>query len=432
MSVHIALTFTPAFYFYPDANRLGLFAALPWPHESGAPNSLQQRDEQELGSSLSSRTRTKIVLVTANGTWNIAHFRTSLIKALQDAGFRVICAAPEDGHSAQLVNLGCRFEPLSMDTMGTSPVEDMKLFLRYLGLFRRIRPDVVLSFTVKPNVYGSIAASMLGIPVINNVTGLGTAFIENNWLTFVVTRLYKIAFRKSSRVFVQNRDDERLLIELGVVRRDTIEVLPGSGIDLSKFTPVQCASRGEESHFLLIGRLLWDKGVREFADAARILKNEYPRASFRLLGPVDVENRSSIPRSEIEKWVAEGIVDYLGPTNDVRPFIADADCVVLPSHREGTPRTLLEAAAMARPLIATDVPGCREPVHDGENGLLCRVRSADDLARAMRDFLKLGVPARVAMGQASRRIAEERYDERIVITAYLQAVHASLAGVANI
>lgn len=367
------------------------------------------------------------VLISINTSWNILNFRAPLIRALQEAGYRVVSAAPDDAYTPRLRALTDRHISLPMRNAGTSPLQDTRLILRYLRILKETKPDVLLAYTVKPNVYGSIAAGLLGIPVINNVSGLGTAFIRNTWLTRIVKILYRLAFRYSHRVFFQNPEDRDLFLDMKLVRAVQTEVLPGSGVDLQHFRPAPLPEHAPESPaFVLIARMLWDKGVGEYVTAARLVKQRHPKARFRLLGPVAVENQTAIARHVLEGWVAEGVVEYLGETDDVREAIAGHDAIVLPSYREGMSRVLLEGAAMARPLIATDVPGCNHVIDDGVNGLLCRVRDAEDLARAICDFIALSQEAHAAMGAASRAKAESTFDERIVIDRYLHAIREVL------
>ena len=346
-----------------------------------------------------------------------------------DAGFEVVTVAPPDGYETKLEAMGCRFVPMPMDNSGTNPLRDGLLFLRYLALLRRERPDVFLGYTIKPNVYGSLACQHLGIPVINNVSGLGTAFIRDTWLTRWVKRLYRRAFRDSSTVFFQNQDDQALFVDGALVRQDQTRLIPGSGINLERFRPrpkPDDERTDGQTVFLLIARLLWDKGVGEFVEAAKIVRARYPHARFQLLGFLGVGNRTAVPRESVDQWVADGIIEYLGETDDVRPFIAGADCVVLPSYREGAPRSLLEAAAMGRPIVATDVPGCRQIVDDTVNGYLCTVRDAEDLAQKLLRFASLSPMERQRMGEAGRLKAEQEFDEQLVIRAYLDALSQHL------
>jgi glycosyltransferase involved in cell wall biosynthesis len=238
-----------------------------------------------------------------------------------------------------------------------------------------------------------------------------------------VSLLYRVALRRSVRVFFQNPEDLAQFVEGGMVRADQARLIPGSGIDLDRFRPVLASARsGRPFRFLFVGRLLRDKGLVEYAEAARLLRPRWPNVEFAILGFADTDNRTAVPISEVERWQAEGIVTYFGETDDVRPFLAECECVVLPSYREGLPRSLLEAAAMARPMIATDVPGCHDIVRDGDNGLLCEVRSPPALARAMETMLELDPADRKAMGLRARDRVEKEFDEALVVGAYLEAL----------
>jgi glycosyltransferase involved in cell wall biosynthesis len=368
------------------------------------------------------------IAISANTSWNIVNFRAGLIGALIAEGYDVVAIAPPDRHVSRLEAMGCRFVPLPMDNKGTSPAKDATLFLRYLSILRRERPVAYLGYTIKPNVYGSLAARRLGSPVINNVSGLGTAFIRKTWITKIVKRLYRTAFANSHCVFFQNSDDRELFVSAGLVAVEQTRLVPGSGVDLSRFIPVHAASDANVNgcQFLLIARLVFDKGIREYVEAARIVRAVRPNASFNLLGFLDVENRTAVTRADIDRWVADSVIDYLGHADDVRPHIVAADCIVLPSYREGTPRTLLEAAAMGKPIVATDVPGCREVLDHKETGLLCDARDANDLAQKMIEIIDMGADRRRAMGLAGRAKMERQFDERLVIDAYINVLRSIL------
>ena len=369
------------------------------------------------------------VVISINASWNIVNFRRGLIAALQERGFRVVALAPIDDYSARLADLGVDHHAIEMDKQGVSPIRDFKLLLDYRRALRRIRPDIFLGYTAKPNVYGSLAAHSLGIPVINNVSGLGTAFIKQGLLTKIVSMLYRWAFRRSSTVFFQNHEDKDLFVQAKLVRPEQAKLLPGSGVDVQRFRPAETRATHQDAFtFLLVARLLWDKGVGEYVEAARQVRAQDPDTRFQLLGFLDVANRTAVGRSHVDGWVAEGLIDYLGHSDDVRPFVGAADCIVLPSYREGLPRVLLEGAAMAKPLVATDVPGCRQVVEDGRNGFLCAVRDPRSLADAMLRMIGSGDAQRQAMGVAGRHLIETEYDERIAIDRYLAAIEDALSG----
>ena len=365
------------------------------------------------------------ILISVNTAWNLVNFRAGLICALVAHGHEVIAAAPDDVYAPRLAALGCRFLPLPMHNGGTHPGRDALLFWRYLRLLARERPDVFLGYTVKPNVYGSLAARLLGIPVINNIAGLGAVFIKAGWLVRLVRWLYRVALARSTKVFFQNGDDRQLFVADGLVRSEVTDLLPGSGIDLQRFARVALSIHKPEVigfRFLLIARMLWDKGVGEYVEAARLIRVRWPQVECCLLGFVDVQNPSAVSVEQMDAWVSQGHVKYLGVSDDVRPEIAAADCIVLPSYREGTPRTLLEAAAMGRPIITTDAVGCREVVDDGQNGYLCKVRDAADLADKMERMLQLTSEQRQQMSSYGRLKMEREFDEQIVIQKYLHAI----------
>lgn len=364
------------------------------------------------------------ILMTVNAAWNIWNFRRPLVEALSGDGHRITVLAPPDDAVPDLVRLGCRVRPLEMSVKGLNPIEDLKLQLRFGQIFREELPDAVLSYTIKNNIFGARAAKSANVPFVPNVTGLGTAFLSGKLLQTVTEQLYRRSFAALPVVFFQNEDDRDLFLGRRLVGADQARLLPGSGIDLQRFTPAPMPAPEDPPVFLMIARLLRDKGVLEFVDAARMVKARHPRARFQLLGAVGSENRSAIDRPMVDAWVAEGLVEYLGTTADVRPEIAAASCVVLPSYREGAPRTLIEASAMARPLIATDVPGCRAVVDRDVSGFLCEVRSAESLATAMERFLDLSPEAQQAMGAAGRAKMEREFDQALVVDAYRAALDA--------
>lgn len=440
------------------------------------------------------------VIIALNTAWNLVNFRAGLIRALVAEGHEVVAVAPNDEYAPRLAELGCRFVALPMDNKGTHPGRDLLLWFRFLNLLRRERPDVFLGYTIKPNVYGSLAAHVSGIPVVNNIAGLGAVFIRDNWLTRLVRLLYKTALSRSHHVFFQNDEDCRMFVESGLVAADKVSRLPGSGVDLVQFSPADTlpmilsticeqapspasggrsqsltipdiptsycytqvhgaqfgrttdagghspnppdgtashstrpsnvngqvaghpASGRGEFRFLLVARLLWDKGVGEFVEAARMVHRQYPTAKFQLLGFLDVKNPTAVSSVQMDDWVEEGVVEYLGVADDVKPYLAAADCVVLPSYREGVPRSLLEAAAMGRPIVTTDAVGCRDAVDDGVNGLLCRVGDAGDLADKLLRMIEMFPEERALMGLEGRKKMEREFDEKIVIRRYLEII----------
>ena len=363
------------------------------------------------------------VAIVINTSWNIWNFRASLVRALQAAGHEVLAIAPPDDYSQRLeTELGCRFVPILMENKGTNPLQDAALTRRFYQIYRREKPDVVLHYTIKPNIYGSIAARLAGVPSINNVSGLGTVFIIKNFVSKVALGLYRVAFRFPHRVFFQNADDRQLFLDHGLVRQEITGLLPGSGVDTNRFRPAAQFVRQTPFVFLMVARVLYEKGVVEYFEAAKAIRAAVPGTRIQLLGGLDEAGGVGVPRATFEEWLKSGDIEYLGRSDDVATHLHRADCVVLPSYREGTPKTLLEAAAVGKPLVTTDVPGCRETVVDGLNGYLCQVRSGDDLAAKMLQVVRLSAGDLQRVGQARRQLAETKFDEKLVLDKYLAAL----------
>ncbi|MBY6192898.1 glycosyltransferase family 4 protein [Marinobacter hydrocarbonoclasticus] len=358
----------------------------------------------------------KTFLLIASFPDSLIKFRGPLLRALVAKGLDVHVAAPDLADvpdiRTELEALGITLHEIGLKRTGTNPVADLATVAELWRLMRRIRADYVLGYTIKPVIYGSLAAWLAGLPNrFALVTGLGYAFTgeasgKRGLLRKLIQRLYRFGLSKSRKVFFQNPDDEALFRQLKLLPADIPScVVNGSGVDVADYA---LAPLLEKPSFLLIARLLGDKGVREYAQAARKVKTQYPDAVFRLVGWID-DNPDAISQQELDEWVNTGIVEFLGKLADVRPAIADCNVYVLPSYREGTPRTVLEAMAMGRPVITTDAPGCRETVTDGDNGFLVPLKAVDELAAAMIRFIEN--PKLVGkMGQRSRQVAEQKYD----------------------
>jgi glycosyltransferase involved in cell wall biosynthesis len=371
------------------------------------------------------------IAVVANTAWYLVNFRMNLIHTLQEVGHEVVAIAPPDDVQAErLQAAGVAFLPVSISGSGTHPLRELQSVWGLRRAFKGLGIQAVLSYTPKGNLYSALAALSLGLPFVPNVSGLGRSFIRKNWVTLVVKLLYRLTLGKAQKVFFQNLDDMAIFVKAGLVPAHRCERLPGSGVDLSKFTLAPWPERASNAPvFLLVARLLWDKGVGEFVAAARQVRQRYPHTQFQLLGFLDVDNPSAVSREYVQAWEAEGVLTYLGPTDDVRPFLAAADCVVLPSYREGVPRTLLEAAAMGRPVITTDAPGCRDTVVHGLTGLMCRVADADDLAAQMLNWLAMPVTERQKMGLEGHARVKDEFDERLVLQEYVRVVQELSVGV---
>ncbi len=372
----------------------------------------------------------KTIGIVINTSWHIYNFRTGLITELQKMGYKVVAIAPKDIYSQKLIDTDMDYFDIKMNNMGTNPIDDAKLIYSYYKLYKKIKPDILLHYTIKPNIYGSIAAKMLNIPVISSITGLGTVFLHDKLSSKVAKLLYKVTLKIPEKVFFENESDKNIFLKQGFVKHEKIVLIPGAGINTNAFMPMkQVKSCEKNKHkFLFIARLVKDKGLIEYIDAIRLLRAKYSNVEFAILGPFYHENPTAITKSEMNKWIEEGIVDYLGESDDVKSIIAQYDCVVLPSYREGLSRVLLEAASMGKPIVTTNVPGCKEVVLDGVNGFLCEKEDAHDLADKMEQMIMLDYDERIQMGKRGRERVVEVFDEKIVNAKYIFAIQETLAG----
>ncbi len=362
----------------------------------------------------------KKIVISVNDSWYAYNMRFNLALAFKKEGYEVVFVSPYDEYSKK-IQQELQYVDMPLDVQGTNPIEDIKTIYRYYKLYQDIKPDIILHYTIKPNIYGTFAASMLSIPSINNIAGLGTLFIKQNLTTKIAKWLYRFSQKRATKVFFQNSDDYRMFIDEKIVEQYKCDVLPGSGVDIEKFKPIKKLDDGVFK-FLIVSRMLWAKGIGEYIEAAKIIKKSYKSVEFQLLGHLDVASPTAISKEQMKRWVDDDIVSYLGSSDDVRVEIAKVDCVVLPSYREGTPRSLLESASMAKPIITTDSIGCRDVIDDGISGYLCEVRSAKDLADKMKMMMNLSEEKREMMGRAGRKKIVKDFDEKIVIDKYLESI----------
>jgi glycosyltransferase involved in cell wall biosynthesis len=368
------------------------------------------------------------ILLVANTAWNLWNFRRSLIELLVKEGYTVVCAAPEDGYEAKLRTIkDVAFIPLHHLTRKSLSVwNNLRCFVELTSLMRTVRPDLALCYTVKPNIFGSFAARIFRVPVIACVEGQGYAATASTAFRFLIYLLYITAFRFVRRVVFLNYDDRREFLQHKAVSPEKTVVIMGAGIDTNYFQPV-ASYKSASCIFLFVGRLLSDKGIREFVQAAGIIKQKSPDARFQILGSTDDGNPSSISNAELQQWIESQHVEYLGYADDVRPFIGLSSAVVLPSYYpEGMPRVLLEGMAMGKPIITTDSVGCRDTVEDGINGFIVPSENAGALAEAMLQFLQLSRTEQVAMSRYSRYKAVKKFSNDRVLPQYVRLIRAVL------
>ncbi len=363
----------------------------------------------------------KIVLV-CNTSWGMMMFRSGLMKRLVKEGYHVSVLAPLDDHSSEIEDIGCHYVNVPMDNKGANIFKDLLLLRRLYKHYKRIQPDLIFHYTIKPNVFGTLAAHYANSNSIAVVTGLGYTFINHGLTSKIAKILYKISLRHAQRVWFINHEDRKKFIKERIIPRDLMEILPGEGVDMQMYAPRKKTIQDEKFRFVLIARLLWDKGVGELVKASEVVKEIHPNVEVQLVGFVDAKNPQAISKEQVEYWESKGWIKYMGSTTDVRDFIAEADCIVLPSYREGISKILMESASMERPIIASNVPGCRDIVEHGNSGYLCEVMDSYDLAQNMLKMVNLSQTQRDKMGKVAREHISRDFDEDIVLQKYLHTI----------
>lgn len=358
-------------------------------------------------------TGSKRIAIVANTTWNIYNFRLNVVKSLINDGHQVFVIAPVDEYISykeqfpNVVHIPLRV----LDRDGKNPFKDLLLIEEFRRKYKRLKLDVVIHYTHKPNIYGTLASKILGIPCVSVVTGLGYTFINKGLVNSVTKLLYRISSSFHKKMIFENEDDLKYFKELGIVRNGEGVALKGCGVDLDYFQPSDNGLYPGKIIFTFIGRLLKDKGIREFVKAAESIKKNNKNIAFWVIGELDEGNPSTIDSDTLAQWVNEDIIDYHGFVKDVRPLVRKSNCVVLPSYREGMPRIVLEAQAMGKPVITTDVPGCRESIDDKKSGFLVKVKDSKSLEKAMKSFLELSKQEQKAMGDLGRIKAINEFDD---------------------
>lgn len=342
------------------------------------------------------------ISITANTSWYLFNFRKNTILALIKAGHEVIAISPDTDYKSKIENLGCKFAQIRMQRKGKNPLFDLMTVFDFYTVFKKENVELTLNFTPKNNIYASLAARIMRIKVINNIAGLGVVFIEKTFISRLVSTLYKFSQKKVDFIFFQNNEDKDIFIKKGIVSSKKCARLPGSGVDLSRFE-YSVVTEKDKIRFLLVARLIAEKGIYIYAEAASILRKKYPNLEFCLLGQLDKNSLSAVKPVEINEWHDKKIINYLGFTDSVEKEMMLADCIVLPSYyREGVPKSLLEGAAIGRPIITTRNVGCKEVVEDGINGFLCEPKSRMSLIESLEKFINLPHKDKIAMGVNSR------------------------------
>ena len=349
----------------------------------------------------------KKILILANNDVGLYKFRKELIQALIEQGDKVYISLPYGKLVEPLKEMGCEFIDTPVDRRGINPITDFKLLLAYKKIVKKVEPDLILTYTIKPNIYGGLISRLKKVPYIVNITGLGTAFQGNGILKKVIVALYKVALGRVKNVLFENEGNKQVFIDNHIIKEETAVVMNGAGVNLEEYPFTPMPQEGP-IRFLFIGRVMKEKGVDELFEAAKKIKKEYDNVEFDIVGPFEDDYEETV-----KKLQQEGIINYYGYQEDVRPFIAKCHCFVLPSYHEGMANTLLEAAAMGRPLITSNIHGCKEAVRD--NGYLCEVRDGRELYRKIIDFIDLTDKQKINMSKISRKVVEHKFDKKIIV-----------------
>jgi len=362
------------------------------------------------------------ILVLTNSAGGLYHFRSELLETLLGEGYDVFFCVPDiqDAMFVQLLEtVGCTYIHTPMSRRGVNPLDDIRLARQYQKVVKEVRPDVILSYTIKPNLYGSFVAARARIPIIMNITGLGSA-LQTGKLKSLVTRMYRYAGKHAAVVFFENKANMDWFLTNRLVAPEKTRLIPGSGVNLEKFRPLPKINDDGVVRFLFIGRIMRDKGIEEYLAAAARIRRQHPDTEFQIVGSYEEER--------YREWL-EGNDDvrYLGRSGDVREQIREVDCIVHPSYHEGMSNVLLEGAAMGKPLIASNIAGCREAIDEGVNGFVFEPRCVDDLVDKLERFLSMDRNAWVKMGMKSREKVEREFDRNLVVNAYLKAIEEILS-----
>lgn len=362
------------------------------------------------------------IIFSSNSSWSVYNFRQNLLTAFTEKGYEVYIIAPDGEYLQKLSELGYKTKSIEIDNSSKSIFSNIKLLFDLYRLYKLIKPDVVLHNAIKPNIYGAIICRILRIPVINNISGLGAMFMSHNFSSYIGKQLYKFSQQKVNHIFFQNSSDLSLFLSKKIVKIEQCSLIPGSGVDLDRFRPRITDQNNGTTKFCYVGRLLGDKGIYEFIEAAQKIKSTYSNVEFYILGELYLKHPTSVSREKLEEWIESGLVIFLGKSDHVENELYKFDCIVLPSYREGLSRVLLEASSMGIPAITSNVPGCIDVIEDGRNGFICKVKDSEDLYYQMRKFLSIPKEERIKMGKYGREKVVKKFDERFVIAEYLNVI----------
>jgi len=364
------------------------------------------------------------IVLVSNTSWSLYNFRLGLIRKFKSLGYEVVVVAPKDNFTSKLVAEGITYKPIYLDNYGTNPINELRLVRQLSRIYKDVNADLIFHYTIKPNIYGSLASALSKKPSIIITTGLGHLFEFSNILVrWITIFMYRIAAWLSKEVWFLNDNDRDVFVYKKIVSKKKAKVLHSEGIDTEWFAPKARKNHKGQIRFLFAGRLIWDKGVREYVEAARIIKQKYKGIKFEILGFIDQSNPNSVPYEYIEKWQREKIINFLGETTDIRYYLQKANCLIFPSfYREGVSRVLMEAAAMGTPIVTTNNVGCKDIVIDGKNGYLVDVKDINALVAAIEKFIELPNEDKDIMGNLGRKMVTDKFSENIILDQYITTV----------
>ncbi len=369
------------------------------------------------------------IAIVANTTWNIYNFRLNILEILLKNNFDIYVIAPVDKYIfykekyPQVTHI--QLKHLGRDS--TNPLKDITLFFEFVKIYRQLKPDLILHYTVKPNIYGGMAAGYLKIPSIAVVTGLGYAFIHNGFIKKISKLLYRFSSKFHKRIIFENQDDKKLFIDEKLIPVRKGMSIKGCGVNTHFFSPAKINHEHEKFIFTFIGRLLYDKGVLEFVEAAKIVNSKHKNVEFWLIGEIDYSNPAMVREEDLIKWIKNDTVKYHGFKENIKKYIAQSNCIILPSYREGLPKTIIEAMSMEKIVIATDTAGCREAIEHGKNGLLVSIKDSEALAIAIEQIINLKYEDRLAMGKEGRKKAIQEFDDKLIANDIYKSITDILA-----
>ena len=365
------------------------------------------------------------IIIASNSYWNLYNFRKGLIEELILNNHEVTLVAPTDKYRKYFDKFKCNLIDIKFNQNKISIINDIVLTLKFFLILLKKKPNYLLTFTVKPNIYFTLSSIFLNIKVYNNITGLGTGFTGNKLFKYILIFLYRISFIKSSKIFFHNSHDMKYFVNLGVSNNANSIILPGSGVNLNifKYSKLENRESNLNLNFLYFGRMLKEKGLEELIKTSILIKKKFINITFTFVGSCDDNNKSSLKMEYLQNLNKLNVINYIEHTNKIIDYIIDSDCVILPSYREGFPKSLIEASAIGRPMITSNIPGCRDIVTDGYNGFLFNPRDVDDMTNVITKFINLDFNLKNQMSINANKIAINKFDEKKIINKYVETIN---------